>query len=109
MHRHRHSNVHSWSLRSDGGKECKRELGNSRGDGHCDLTDAMERLSVQSATQIQVPPLPAFELDGINVVSEAVEVGEAVPPAGFIPTNFSSTSAYLNVNRGAVLLPWLCR
>lgn len=67
------------------------------GDGHYDLTRAMGRLSMGTATQIWVPPLSAFAPGGNEVCNDA-KIKEAVPRAASIPTEYSSTSAYLKVN-----------
>ncbi|CAM9344675.1 unnamed protein product [Ectocarpus sp. 12 AP-2014] len=64
-----------------------------RGDD--DLTRAMGRMSVRATSNIRIPPLSAFSSGAVAVAGSAVRVGECIPPAEDIPTNFRTPTAYL--------------
>ncbi|CAB1103224.1 unnamed protein product [Ectocarpus sp. CCAP 1310/34] len=64
-----------------------------RGDD--DLTRAMGRMSVRATSNIRIPPLSAFSSGAVAVAGSAVRVGECIPRAESIPTNFRTPTAYL--------------
>lgn len=77
------------------------------GGAEDDLVEAMGRVFVTNPT-MKIPPLSSFSFGPrdrrVAVAGDAVVIGERVPQAEDIPTNYPSPSAYLKVKYKGNLL-----